>query len=99
MHIKFWLENLKGRDHSEDLSIDEQIILELILEEVLTRCNLRYHFNNGLISNWCGNEVTKLFLRTIHIRRLNVIKCWNTQLPRHSCELFNLRVCGMMVGL
>jgi len=22
MHIKFWSENLKGRDHSEDLGID-----------------------------------------------------------------------------
>jgi hypothetical protein len=25
---KFWLENLKGRDHSEDLGIDGMIILE-----------------------------------------------------------------------
>jgi hypothetical protein len=30
MHKIFWLENLKGRDHSEDLSIDERIILEWI---------------------------------------------------------------------
>jgi hypothetical protein len=28
---KFWSENLKGRDHSEDLSVDERIILEWIL--------------------------------------------------------------------
>jgi len=27
----FWLENLKGRDHSEDLDIDGRIILERIL--------------------------------------------------------------------
>jgi len=26
-----WLENLKGRDHSEDLGEDEKIILEWIL--------------------------------------------------------------------
>jgi hypothetical protein len=28
---KFWLENLKGRDHSEDLDVDGMIILEWIL--------------------------------------------------------------------
>jgi hypothetical protein len=27
----FWLENLKGRDHSEDLDVDGRIILEWIL--------------------------------------------------------------------
>jgi hypothetical protein len=27
----FWLENLKGRDHSEDLGVDGRIMLELIL--------------------------------------------------------------------
>jgi hypothetical protein len=36
------LENLKGRDHLEDLSIDGRIILELILgkygRKVWTRC-------------------------------------------------------------
>jgi hypothetical protein len=31
MHTRFWLENLKGRDHSEDLGIDGKIILEWIL--------------------------------------------------------------------
>jgi hypothetical protein len=31
MHTKFWSENLKGRDHSEDLGVDERIILEWIL--------------------------------------------------------------------
>jgi hypothetical protein len=31
MHTLFWLENLKGRDHSEDLDADESIILERIL--------------------------------------------------------------------
>jgi hypothetical protein len=27
--IKFWLESLKGRDHSEDRGIDGRIILDL----------------------------------------------------------------------
>jgi hypothetical protein len=31
MHTVFWMENLKGRDHLEDLSIDGKIILEFIL--------------------------------------------------------------------
>jgi hypothetical protein len=31
MHRIFWLENLKGRNHSEDLGIDRKIILEWIL--------------------------------------------------------------------
>jgi hypothetical protein len=28
MHTKFWLENLKERDHLEDLGTDREIILE-----------------------------------------------------------------------
>jgi hypothetical protein len=31
MHTVFWLENLKGRDHLEDLGVDGDIILEWIL--------------------------------------------------------------------
>jgi hypothetical protein len=31
MHTVFCLENLKGKDHSEDLGIDGKIILECIL--------------------------------------------------------------------
>jgi hypothetical protein len=31
MYTKFWSENLKGRDHSEDLRVDVKIILERIL--------------------------------------------------------------------
>jgi hypothetical protein len=31
MHTKFWSENLKGRDRSEDLGADGRIILEWIL--------------------------------------------------------------------
>jgi hypothetical protein len=31
MYAVFWLENLKGRDHSEDLGVDGKIILEWIL--------------------------------------------------------------------
>jgi hypothetical protein len=33
MHRKFWLGNLKGRDHSEDVGVNERIILELILQK------------------------------------------------------------------
>jgi hypothetical protein len=28
MHATFWMENLKGRDHPEDLGVDGKIILE-----------------------------------------------------------------------
>jgi hypothetical protein len=31
MCIIFWLEHLKGRDHSEDLGVDRMIIVECIL--------------------------------------------------------------------
>jgi hypothetical protein len=31
MHTKLWLENLKGRNHSEDLDVDGGIILESVL--------------------------------------------------------------------
>jgi hypothetical protein len=31
MHTKFWLTNLEGRDHVEDLGIAGRIILEWIL--------------------------------------------------------------------
>jgi hypothetical protein len=30
-HTKFWLENLKERDHLEDIGIDGKVILEWIL--------------------------------------------------------------------
>jgi hypothetical protein len=33
MHTKFWLENLKGRDHLEDLDVVGKIILERILRK------------------------------------------------------------------
>jgi hypothetical protein len=31
MRTKFWLENLRGRDHLEDLGLDGKIILDRIL--------------------------------------------------------------------
>jgi hypothetical protein len=31
MHTKFWSENVKGRDESEELGVDGELILELIL--------------------------------------------------------------------
>jgi hypothetical protein len=31
MHTIFWLESLKGRDHSEDISTDGKIVLDWIL--------------------------------------------------------------------
>jgi hypothetical protein len=33
IHVVFWLEYLKERDHLEDLSIEQRIILEWILEK------------------------------------------------------------------
>jgi hypothetical protein len=33
MHTKFRSENLQGRDHLEDLSVDGRLILELILKK------------------------------------------------------------------
>jgi hypothetical protein len=33
IHTVFWLECLKGREHLEDLDIDERITLEWILEK------------------------------------------------------------------
>jgi hypothetical protein len=32
MHTIFWFEDLKGREHSEDLGLDVKIILERILD-------------------------------------------------------------------
>jgi hypothetical protein len=33
MHTKFWLGNLKGTEHSEDIGVDGRIILEWILRK------------------------------------------------------------------
>jgi hypothetical protein len=32
---RFWSDNLKGRDHLEDLGVDGRIILEWILEKLV----------------------------------------------------------------
>jgi hypothetical protein len=36
----FWLEYLKGRDHSEVLDVDGKVILKQILGKRLERCEL-----------------------------------------------------------
>jgi hypothetical protein len=33
MHTKFWSENLKGRNQSEDLDVNGMVILKCILEK------------------------------------------------------------------
>jgi hypothetical protein len=40
MYTKFWSENVKGRDHVEDLSIYGRIILERILGNEMGGCEL-----------------------------------------------------------
>jgi hypothetical protein len=30
MHTKFWLENLKGKDHFDDLGIDGRILKQIL---------------------------------------------------------------------
>jgi len=40
MHTNFWSENLKGRDHSEDVFVNAKIVLEWILGKRLRRCGL-----------------------------------------------------------
>jgi hypothetical protein len=34
MHTNIWLENLKGRDHSEDLDVDGRIILKMHMKQI-----------------------------------------------------------------
>jgi hypothetical protein len=33
MYTNFWFGNLKGKDHSEDLSVDERTVLKWILRK------------------------------------------------------------------
>jgi len=40
MHTKFWLENLKEREHLETQGVGERIILEQILESRVGTCGL-----------------------------------------------------------
>jgi hypothetical protein len=35
MHIEFWWENNKERDHKEDLDIGGRIILKLVLDRIV----------------------------------------------------------------
>jgi hypothetical protein len=45
---KFWLENLKGRDHSEDMEIDGRIILEWLLG-ILVRHKARQYLESRFL--------------------------------------------------
>jgi hypothetical protein len=38
MRTKFWMKNLKGRDYSKDVYIDDRIILKWILRNRLRIC-------------------------------------------------------------
>jgi hypothetical protein len=54
MYTKLWLENLKGKDHSNDLGVDGKIILQWILgkegENVWTVCNyIRIRASGGIL--------------------------------------------------
>jgi hypothetical protein len=40
VHKIFWLGNLKGRDHSEDLDIDGMVLLEWVLRNRVGMCEL-----------------------------------------------------------
>jgi len=40
MHTKFWSENLKEREHAEDLGLPGKIILEWVLGKKVVRCGL-----------------------------------------------------------
>jgi hypothetical protein len=56
---KFWSENLKGRDHSEDLGVDGRIIPEFFLGKcggkVWTGCiRLRIGTSGGLLCEHCS---------------------------------------------
>jgi hypothetical protein len=57
MHTQFWSENLKARDHSEDLDLDGKIMFEWILGKqggkVLTECLWLWIETSGrLLSTW-----------------------------------------------
>jgi len=60
MHIKCWLENLKGRDHSQDLGVSGRIILVWTLQKRVGGCRLDA-FGSGyeLVTSYCehGNEL------------------------------------------
>jgi hypothetical protein len=37
MHTKFWLENIEGRYHSDDIDVHGRITLEVILENYVEK--------------------------------------------------------------
>lgn len=43
--IKFWSENLKGRDNLEELDTNGRIVLELILSKYKAYCKTKFKFN------------------------------------------------------
>jgi hypothetical protein len=50
MHTKFWSENLKGKDHLEELGVDRKVVLKWILGKVWTGCiYLRLGTSGGLL--------------------------------------------------
>jgi hypothetical protein len=61
MHALFWFENLKGRDHSEELGVDGRKLLERIVGrydgKVRTGC---IWLNDGPVASSCegGNELS-----------------------------------------
>jgi hypothetical protein len=48
-HTKFWSEILRGRDHAEDLGVDERIILECISGKQCERVWLKIGTGGGFL--------------------------------------------------
>jgi len=75
MRTVFWLENPKGRDHSEDLRVAGRIILEWIYKNrvgsfglyfVNTVMNLRIPYNAGnFLTSWVTVRISTILLHGI----------------------------------